>query len=180
MGFITSPILSNIYLKDFDGIFYGKLKTIGVSNAIYTRYADDLTVSFKATDPIQFELLKEEIVSIASNILKRYGLRLNPKKTCAFDIRKTKHVRITGISITRDSHNLRHLSVGRKLKNKLYQDALKALQSGSKEQISEIKGMQSFVLSVEKKGYEKIYSEKMMNKIHSLGFASLKELIDSL
>ena len=25
LGFVTSPILSNIYLKDFDGIFYGKL-----------------------------------------------------------------------------------------------------------------------------------------------------------
>lgn len=180
LGFITSPILSNIYLKDFDGIFYGKLKSIGLQNTIYTRYADDLTVSFKIADYLQIEAIKENIITLASDLLKRYGLRLNPQKTRIIDLRKSNHVRITGISITRDTNNYRHLSVGRKLKNKLYQDALCALQTDNKERVPEIKGLQSFILSIEKDGYEDIYSEKMLNKIHDLGFSSLKDLIDSL
>jgi len=46
VGFITSPILSNIYMKEFDNIFYGRLKELGQSNIIYTRYADDMIISF--------------------------------------------------------------------------------------------------------------------------------------
>ena len=180
LGFVTSPILSNIYLKDFDGIFYGKLKKFDLKNTIYTRYADDLVVSFKAEDLIQIDTIKHEIIELAKSILKRYGLRLNPKKTQVIDLNKSNHVRITGISISKDSNNFRHLTVGRKLKNKLYQDALNALQSGDKEHVLEIKGMQSFILSVEKDDYENIYSQSMRNRIIQLGFSSLKELIDSL
>ncbi len=43
-----------------------------------------------------------------------------------------------------------------------------------------IKGMQSFILSIEKEGYEKCYSEGMLKKVHYLGFDNLKSLIDSL
>ncbi len=46
--------------------------------------------------------------------------------------------------------------------------------------IQKIKGTQSFVLSIEKCGYENCYSKAMIDKLHLLGFSSLKELIDSL
>ena len=48
LGLVTSPILSNIYMKEFDNIIYGKLKKMGLDNIIYTRYADDIVISFKA------------------------------------------------------------------------------------------------------------------------------------
>ena len=76
IGFITSPILSNIYLKEFDHILYGKLKGLNLNNIIYTRYADDLTISYKDTDNFNNIELIENIVS---NILGRFALYLNHK-----------------------------------------------------------------------------------------------------
>ena len=32
LGLVTSPILSNIYMKEFDNIIYGKLKKMGLDN----------------------------------------------------------------------------------------------------------------------------------------------------
>ncbi|WP_316630400.1 reverse transcriptase domain-containing protein [uncultured Ruminococcus sp.] len=180
LGFVTSPVLSNIYLKDFDGIFYGKLKTMSLENVIYTRYADDLTVSFKSSDDIDFNEIKEKIVCTATEILKRLGLRLNHKKTRSVSLKSANHVRITGISIYSDADSYRHLTVGRKVKNRLYYDALKAYETKETENIAQIKGLQSFILSIEKNGYENVYSNVMRQKIEILGFSSLKELIDSL
>lgn len=180
LGFVTSPVLSNIYLKDFDGIFYGKLKALNLEDVIYTRYADDLTISFKGSDDMDFNEIKEKIVCTAAEILKRLGLRLNHKKTRSVSFKSANHVRITGISIYSDADNYRHLTVGRKVKNRLYYDALKAYETKGTENIAQIKGLQSFILSIEKNGYETVYSIAMRKKIESLGFGSLKELIDSL
>ena len=97
LGFVTSPILSNIYLKDFDGIFYGVLKSLGFENILYTRYADDLTVSFRWKDKTPPEGMRQ-IPEKASEILKRIGLRLNGKKTRYYNLNNSNHVRVTGMS----------------------------------------------------------------------------------
>ena len=53
-------------------------------------------------------------------------------------------------------------------------------KEGEKKNTQKIKGMQSFILSVEGEAYEDSYSSNMKNAIKELGFNSLKELIDSL
>ena len=53
------------------------------------------------------------------------------------------------------------------------------VKSRDPEKIANVKGMQAFILSVEKNGYEQCYSEGMLHQIHEYGFRSLKELIDS-
>lgn len=180
LGFITSPILSNIYMKEFDGIFYGKLRKLGLKDVIYTRYADDLTVSFKYAGRDKLEQVKTEVTALAGELLSGYGLQLNYKKTRSYNLNVSNHVRVTGVNISKWEDGRRRLSVGRSIKNELYQGALRCLQTRDAEEISRIKGLQSFVLSIEKTDYESCYSEGMMAKVRELGFETLKGLIDSL
>ena len=53
LGLVSSPILANLYLKEFDGLIYGRVKKMGLSNVIYTRYADDMVISYKNTSNMQ-------------------------------------------------------------------------------------------------------------------------------
>lgn len=180
LGFITSPILSNIYLKEFDCALYGYLKKSGLDNIIYTRYADDIIVSFKSDSVTMLTEVETKIIDTVSSLLSRYGLQLNNKKTRSYNLNISNHVRITGINITKAHDGYRHLSVGRALKNELFWDAIRCLENPNEEDVQRIKGLQSFVLSVEKNGYESCYSAGMLVRIRELGFESLKDLIDSL
>lgn len=180
LGFITSPILSNVYMKEFDNIFYGKLKLLGLKNIIYTRYADDMTISFQYSDILPPIDTQTQIVNIAAALLSKYGLQLNYRKTRAYNLNLSNHVRVTGVNITKKPDNARKLTVGRSVKCKLYWDAIKCLETKDCDQIAHVKGMQSFILSIEKKGYEGCFSEGMLQQVQNHGFKTLKELIDSL
>lgn len=180
LGFITSPLLSNIYLKEFDCIFYGKLKQLNLNNVIYTRYADDIIVSFKTDSKEKLMQIELDVLNIAKTLLSRYGLQINNKKTRSYNLNISNHVRITGINIIKASDGYRHLTVGRSIKNQLFWDAVECFETKDLEKTQTIKGMQSFILSIEKEGYESCYSRGMMEKINKLGFENLKALIDSL
>ncbi|MEI4647290.1 reverse transcriptase domain-containing protein [Bacillus cereus] len=193
LGLITSPILANIYLKTFDNILYGKLKKLGLENIIYTRYADDLTISFKNPNEWGVARFNEELTYIEEVItkqLKKYRLKLNLKKKSIINLKVSNHVRITGISITKITDDKRRLSVGKKRINKLYDDALQLyIKKQNKDyvltdedfyHISRIKGMESFILSVHKTGYNHFFSGMMQKKLEELGFSSLGELIKNL
>lgn len=150
LGFVTSPALANLYLKEFDGLLYGKLKKMDIKRPIYTRYADDMVISFQSQEDYleKIELIRSEI----DNLLKRVHLSINHKKTKIINLEKTNHVRITGVSITKDKNNYRHLSVGRKLKNHIFWSAINQYDKEEKDynEIAHIKGLYSFVLSIEK------------------------------
>lgn len=180
LGFITSPILSNVYLKEFDCIFYGKLKNLGLENVIYTRYADDIIVSFKCGTSEKSVPVEKNILDTAISLLSRYGLQLNNSKTRSYNLNISNHVRVTGINITKNNSGYRHLTIGRSIKNALYWDALKCYESEDKSDADHIKGLQSFILSVEKNGYEECYSAAMIRKVNELGYDTLKDLVDSL
>ena len=179
LGFITSPILSNVYLKEFDGIFYGKLKKLGLNNIIYTRYADDMTISFR-TERLIIEPIKEEIMEIVSSLLSRYGLQLNWKKTRFYSLKKSNHVKITGVNIIEMDNGKRKLTVGRQTKDEVFWQAMECFSDRDPEKIAHVKGLQSFILSIEKKNYENSFSEGMKKMLHEKGYNSLEELINSL
>lgn len=180
LGFITSPILSNVYMKEFDGIFYGQLKKLNLPNIIYTRYADDITVSFKYNNPDHPDSIVKQITDLAKALLSKYGLQLNYKKTRSYSLNVSNHVRVTGVNIIKQANNRRTLTVGRSIKNKLYWDAMSCLETKDPEQIAHVKGLQSFILSVEKNGYEHCFSDAMLEQVRNHGFNNLKALIDSL
>ncbi|WP_144475474.1 reverse transcriptase domain-containing protein [Cytobacillus oceanisediminis] len=180
LGLITSPTLSNVYLKEFDNILYGKLKRMKVENIIYTRYADDLVISFK--DIESKTKIIDDIIMLVKKLLSKYNLRLNSSKTRIISLDKSNHVKITGINIIKSPSNYRKLTVGRELKNDLFHTAVKYYEDGNtnKYELLKIKGLESFILSIEKNGYEEVYSKNMKLKIKDLGFKSLNELIKGL
>lgn len=191
LGLITSPILANIYLKNFDNIIYGKLKRLGLDNVIYTRYADDLTISFKNPTNEDISFFNEKIKKIefeVTKFLKKYKLKINIKKKSIISFKKSNHVRVTGISIIKQLDGKRTLSVGKKRITKLFDEALELfieindkcdLTPLLRYKIERVKGLESFILSIHKKGYDHIFSRAMNNKINDLGFKSLNELINS-
>ena len=180
LGLVTSPILSNIYMKEFDNIIYGKLKKMGLDNIIYTRYADDIVISFKAEkiDPDINVNIKECVI----RCLKQVHLKSNENKERVYDIRKGGHVRITGINVIVGNDNYRKLTVGRKRKDRLYNDVMSYYMQRIKdrEKALSIKGNESFILSVEGKEYEKCYSENMKKVIKEYGYDSLHDMIRAI
>ncbi|BCZ48463.1 RNA-directed DNA polymerase [Clostridium gelidum] len=180
VGLIPSPFLANIYLKDFDNILYGNLKKLGIKRIIYTRYADDLVISYNGIEPKNIDDIKK----IVCENLKKFGLKLNDKKTRIIDFKQSNHVKITGINITKTEDDGRKLSVGRKRKDDLYVLAVELAKRKPDErknnEILTLKGLQSFILSVEGVKYEECYSKNMISVINGLGYNALKDLIDSL
>jgi len=141
--------------------FIRENKKIGVINPIYTRYADDMVISFKSMPEYveKAKRIKEEVVTL----LKRIYLTINEEKFSIVNLETSNHVRITGISITKGENNYRHISVGKKLKNEIFWKALN-LYDGKEEKnqvkIAHLKGILSFVLSIEKCGVDDTYSKK--------------------
>lgn len=179
LGLVSSPDLANLYLKEFDGLFYGFIKTLNLVNPIYTRYADDLVVSYKGTETEVIDVIIEK----ASDLLARFHLNLNRKKTQIIDITRSNFVRITGVNIIRKADNYRHLSVGNKLKNELFWKVLDAYdnpKNHSYQEINQYKGKLSFILSIEKKGFDQLYSEGMKSLLAERGFADLIEMTRAL
>ena len=86
------------------------------------------------------------------------------------------------MSITKDKNNYRHLSVGRKLKNHIFWSAINQYDKEEKDynEIAHIKGLYSFVLSIEKNGVENGYSDKMKSLLVERGYETLKQLLSSL
>lgn len=180
LGLVSSPALANLYMKEFDGLLYGRLKRMELNNPIYTRYADDIVISFKfgKNDIEKINLIKAEV----QKLLKKIHLTLNEKKTKIYMLNKSNHVRITGVSIVKDDKNYRRISVGKKLKNQIFWDAINIYDQEVKDytQIEHLKGMFSFVLAIEKKDSEACYSENMKQLIRERGYDSLKELLKDL
>lgn len=70
IGFVTSPVLSDLYLHKVDRHFLGK------ENIIYSRYADDFVISGN-NNTGNLHIVKSELI----DMLSEYGLSLNNKKT---------------------------------------------------------------------------------------------------
>lgn len=91
-GFPTSPILSNIGMIHVDFDIVMALRSID-TNIIYSRYADDITISFNNIK--LYEIIKKEIKSI----LNSYGLNINNNKTSFYNKDKGRAI-ITGVGVS--------------------------------------------------------------------------------
>lgn len=141
-GAPTSPMISNIILKEFDEIVGTWCKE---RNIVYTRYSDDLT--FSGT----FE--KQEIIMLVKQQLNQFGFRLNTKKTRLLTSQNRQIV--TGIVVNE------HLQVPRKYRKELRKTIYycqkfgvkkhlenKQIEIEEKEYIQSLKGKILFVLQV--------------------------------
>lgn len=93
-GFPTSPILANIAMIDVDLKIDMALKTID-NDAVYTRYADDLTVSFNNKTHLK------SIHNAIKEILNEYGFSLNTYKYDFYNKNNERAI-ITGIGVSKN------------------------------------------------------------------------------
>ena len=182
LGFITSPLLSNIYLKRFDIMLYHKLKYFDCDNIVYTRYADDIVISFKKSD-IQLLDLQRQIYTLLKECLRNYNLKINEKKTKFIVFEKSKQVRLTGVTIT-ERQGKRRISIGRNQKRKYFYDVINLAKEKkskrNKYQVNRLKGLLSFYLSIEKKEFENFISNNMKKELYKHNCKTLCELVKKL
>ena len=118
-GLPTSPAISNIIGSQIDNSIIEQF-SLYLFPYKYTRYADDLTISF-------YDLKNRDIIEpIVKRALSSFGFTLNSKKTKLQSCRSGARV-ITGISVYNDE-----IKPTRKIKRKLRA----AIHQGNKNQIN--------------------------------------------
>ena len=95
-GAPTSPLLSNLVLRRLDIKLYQECNRLG---AIYTRYADDITISLKEDDSTRVRYL----IKLVEDLLGRDGFVLNKKKGKLQVLRPHQAQRICGVTINSGS-----------------------------------------------------------------------------
>lgn len=91
-GAPSSPILANLLLKDFDQEVQ---LVVNSMEGRYTRYSDDLTISFKEDDADKIA----RVIKFVESKLKDYGFRLNKKKGKIQVLRSHQAQRVCGVTI---------------------------------------------------------------------------------
>ena len=107
IGAPSSPLVSNILLRDFDDEVATFCSSLGVS---YTRYADDISFSAKVSDVLR--QVEVQVGRICEN-LESPRLTLNRRKTVR--VSKKTSRRVTGLVLTNDAK----VSLGRDYKRNI-------------------------------------------------------------
>lgn len=150
IGFPTSPIISNIVMREFDikiSTLLSNKDDYGIS--VYTRYADDLTFS---TD---MKGACKKIKTLVTTSLREMGspnLRLNPSKT-KYVSSSSGSAFITGLRICHDGH----ITIHRKCKDKI-RLLISLYKKGQlpEEEINSLKGHLSYIRDVDSSFYSKM------------------------
>lgn len=159
IGLITSPVLSDIYMKDFDGEF---AKELG-NHYIYTRYADDILISHSDIISQEEEL---RIKSLLKKMLGALGLNLNENKYIRRDlIKRGDYIKYLGLNIVKNQQK-NVITVGKAYKNYIAKCYLKYIVMNNDNETKEkyyfgkqIAGYLSFVKMIEgEDGLKKIYN----------------------
>lgn len=159
IGLITSPVLSDIYMKDFDDEL---VKELG-NQYIYTRYADDILIS-------HFDFISQEeelrIETLLKKMLSTLGLRLNEKKYLKRDlIKKGDYIKYLGLNLVKSEHE-NIITVGKAYRNYIAKCYLKYIVMNNDDEMEkkyyfgkQIAGYLSFVKMIEgEDGLKKIYN----------------------
>lgn len=104
IGYVTSPIISDIYLSDFDKAIEKYIKKYGPRKLHYSRYSDDILISCSGNNWTVLEGLFEKI----RDELKLYSLEINEKKTQKVELNKKDQNSITflGLNISKNVKSL--------------------------------------------------------------------------
>ncbi|MCG9647089.1 retron St85 family RNA-directed DNA polymerase [Vibrio brasiliensis] len=138
-GAPTSPKLSNLTCQQLDARIQGYAGPRGI---IYTRYADDITLSaFNESKIRKAQPMIEEIVNSE-------GFTINDKKTKISGTRKRKEV--TGLVISIDG-----VGIGRQEYRRMRAEIYNMLTEDS-DKLSQINGWLSYIKSVDKTNYHRL------------------------
>lgn len=148
IGFITSPIISDLSMIYFDKQLNYQLLNID-KNFIYTRYADDILISL----PKEFS--KDNIYDIVENELNKLNLKINEKKV-EFKklITKGDYIKFLGLNIVYNgSENL--ITIGNKFIKSLAKDIVHN-KNKTQYEIMKINGLKNYLKYNDKQGYERL------------------------
>lgn len=153
-GSPASPMITNIICRKLDK----RLSVLSFKyNCTYTRYADDMSFSFRE-ESIDLNLGK--FMGLVSKIVNEEGLNINKKKTRF--LRKNNRQCITGIVINNDEIGVPKKWI-KTLRAAIY-NAKKLIGNGEEvpaKTVNEISGMISWVKSVNAVRYANIIEEGM-------------------
>ena len=136
-GAPTSPMISNIIMKEFDDIVG---QWCNERDIAYTRYCDDMTFSGNF-DPMP-------VIALVRKELKKIGLYLNDKKTTI--VRKGQRQSVTGIVVNEK------LSVPTEYKKRIRQEMYYCMKYGVADHLIKTEWMDS----------KKTYIAKLLGKIN--------------
>jgi len=139
IGSVSSPVISNAVLYDFDNAIIEHCRTHGFK---YSRYADDMYISSET-------YIDSSIIDFFIKELEKKGFRLNKKKT-RFMSQKGKRS-ITGLVITNEKKVSVGLDLRQKIKSMVYNKMIK-----DEGDPNVIMGYLSFLKDVEPLSYNKI------------------------
>lgn len=140
-GAPTSPKLANLICLKLDTRIYGYAGSRGM---IYSRYADDITLSAQSLKKI------EKMKDFIETIIKDENLEINQNKTMILGTKRKKE--ITGLVLSDDS-----VGIGRE-KYREIRSKLHHLFTGKSDDFNHVNGLLSFIYDVDIKRYRKLYT----------------------
>lgn len=161
IGAPSSPLMSNILLRDFDDQVANFCSAFEVS---YTRYADDLSFSANVSENLRQVEVK---VNRLCEGLESPKLTLNREKTVR--VSKKRSRRVTGLVLTNDGR----VSLGRDYKRRVRSSVHYFLTGRlTTDQCAQLRGMLAYVKSVEpgflsrlRRSYRKSHGVDVIRKI---------------
>ena len=169
IGFITSPVLSDLYLHKVDEQFMGR------EGIIYTRYADDFIISGK--DNIDdLETIKSEL----TETLDSNGLSLNSKKTYFRTLKQPGDaIHVLGVNIVNDSPRINRITVSDRYIRDTSKDICNFLDERDNMTLEETcKELMSLVGRIEFIRYVSPSSYRKLEKMVSIKHGSSVQLQD--
>lgn len=158
IGFVSSPMLSDIFLKDVDERFGGME---GIS---YTRYADDFIIS-AAGDSAQ-DRLQIVLDELTDEIAAR-NLELNKKKTYFRHLRQEGDaIHVLGLNLVRTAENTNRITVSDRFIRETSMELCRLIQE--KNQLNDWEARKRFCAVMGKVGYITYASEQSARKLQKM------------
>jgi RNA-directed DNA polymerase len=139
-GAPTSPKLANLVCANLDARIHGYAGPKGI---VYTRYADDITLSTQSVKKIQ------KVKDFIGTIISDEGFKINRSKTKLCGTKKQK--RITGLIVSQNN-----VGIGREKYRKI-RAKIHHLFTDKSSDYSHVNGFLAFTYGVDKKSYNKLY-----------------------
>lgn len=154
-GAPTSPFVSNLYMFSADNVIFSRLRMLISDDVVYTRYADDITVSSNSR-----AIFGRTCLSIIRKTLKEHGFEINDQKIRR--LTPSQRQEITGLCV-----NSGQPTVSRKIRRVVRAAVHNMTQRGyaQVEEINKIKGLISFINQCP---VHKQWCKKMMLEINSV------------
>lgn len=155
IGFVTSPVLSDIYLSGVDAAFEDR------EGIVYTRYADDLIISASGADAEErLRRIKNEL----ERQLRALGLELNARKTY---IRRLKlpgdAIHLLGLNLVRTEQGRNRVTVSDSYIREVSKDigrylteSVRRSDEENKKEFDRIYGRICFIRYASRESYDKL------------------------